>query len=48
MKNVVIDLNDPNEPIMFNHLILRNYSLDTFFGDYTSETSPHARSIHTI
>jgi hypothetical protein len=35
MKHVVTDLNDPNEPMMFNNSILGNYSYDTFFGNYT-------------
>jgi hypothetical protein len=36
MKHMVIDLNDPNEPVMFNHSILGNYSYDTFLGKYTA------------
>jgi hypothetical protein len=39
MKHVVIDLNDPNEPVMFNHSILGNYSFETFFGNFTTEPS---------
>jgi hypothetical protein len=35
MKHVVIDLNEPNEPIMFNHSISRNYNYDSFFGNHT-------------
>jgi hypothetical protein len=44
MKHVVTDLNDPNEPVMFNHSILGNYSYDSFFGNHTTEISPHAES----
>jgi hypothetical protein len=32
MKHVVTDLNDPNEPVMFNHSILGNYSVIHFLG----------------
>jgi hypothetical protein len=44
MKHVVTYLNDSNEPIMFNQSILGNYNLDTFFGDFTTEISPHVES----
>jgi hypothetical protein len=44
MKHVVTDLNDPNEPIMFNHSILGNYSYDTFFGNHTTDISSYAES----
>jgi hypothetical protein len=37
MKHVVIDFNDMNELIMFNHSILRNYSYETFFGNFIYE-----------
>ena len=33
MKHTVIDLNDPNESIMFSNSILGNFFLDTFFGE---------------
>jgi hypothetical protein len=39
MKHVVTDLNDPNEPMMFNHSILGNYSFEMFFGNFTTEPS---------
>jgi hypothetical protein len=39
MKHVVIDLNDPNEAVMFNNSILGNHSYDIFFGNYSTETS---------
>jgi len=39
MKHVAIDLNDPNEPVMFNNSILGNYSYETFFGNFTAEPS---------
>jgi hypothetical protein len=44
MKHVVTDLNDPNEPIIFNHFILGNYSYDSIFGNHTAEISSHAES----
>ena len=44
MKHVVTDLNDTNEPVMFNNSILGNYSYDTFFGNYTYETSSFTES----
>jgi hypothetical protein len=44
MKHVVTDLNDPNEPVMFNNSILGNYSYDTFFGNYTYEISSFVES----
>jgi len=44
MKHAVTDLNDPNEPVMFNNSILGNYSYDTFFGNYTYETSSFTES----
>jgi hypothetical protein len=39
MKHVVTNLNDPNEPVMFNHSILGNYSFETFFWNFTTEPS---------
>jgi hypothetical protein len=39
MKHVVTELNDPNEPVIFNNSILGNYSYETFFGNFTVETS---------
>jgi hypothetical protein len=44
MKHVVTDLNDPNEPVMFNNSILGNYSYETFFGNFIVETSSLAES----
>jgi hypothetical protein len=44
MKHVVTKLNDSNEPIMFNHSILGNYSYDSFFGNHTTEISSHVES----
>jgi hypothetical protein len=44
MKHVVMNLNDPNEPIMFNHYVLGNYSSDSFFGNYSVEISSYAES----
>jgi hypothetical protein len=44
MKHVVTDLNDPNEPVMFNHYVLGNYSCDSFFGNYSVEISSYVES----
>jgi len=44
MKHVVMELNNPNEPIMFNNSILGNYSYETLFGNYTAKVSPLAES----
>jgi hypothetical protein len=44
MKHVVIDLNDINEPMMFNHYVLGNYSRDSFFGNYYAGTSSYEES----
>ena len=44
MKHIVTYLNDPSEPIMFNHSILGNYYSDTFFGNFTVNTSPHVET----
>jgi hypothetical protein len=43
MKHVVTDLNDPNEPIMFNHSILGSYSYDSLYGNHTTVISSHAK-----
>jgi hypothetical protein len=37
MKHVITDLNDLNEPIMFNISILGNYSYETFFGNFIAK-----------
>ena len=39
MKHTVTYLNDPNEPMMFPHSILRNFCFETFFGELEEETS---------
>ena len=39
MKHTVIDLNDPNEPVMFSNSILGNFWFETFFGELEAETS---------
>jgi hypothetical protein len=44
MKHIVTDLNDPNEPVLFNNSILGNYCSDTFFGDFTVDISPLVES----
>ena len=44
MKQMVIDLNDPNEPVMFSNSIMENFFFDTFFGELEVELSPLANS----
>jgi hypothetical protein len=44
MKHVVIDLNDPNDPILFNHSILGNYSYDSIFGNHIVDISSYVES----
>jgi len=44
MKHVVTDLNEPNEPVMFNRSIMGNYSCDSFLGNYSVEISSYAES----
>jgi len=44
MKHFFTNLNDPNEPVMYNNLILGNYSYETFFGNFIAETSSLAES----
>jgi hypothetical protein len=39
MKHMVIDLNDPNEMVMFSRYILDNLSFDTFFEGLEDELS---------
>jgi hypothetical protein len=39
MKHVFIDLNDLNEPMMFHHSIIGNYSFEMFFGNFSAEPS---------
>ena len=39
MKHTVIDINDPNEPVMFSNSILGNFCFETFFGELEAETS---------
>lgn len=39
MKHIVTDLNDINEPIMFSKFVLGDYSFDSFFENFTIETS---------
>ena len=40
MKHTIIDLNDPNEPIMFSRSILGNFFFETFFGELEANLSP--------
>ena len=44
MKHTVIDLNNTNEPVMFNHCMLGNFYFETFFGELEAETSTYADS----
>ena len=44
MKHTVTDLNDTNEPMMFNYSILGNFCFETFFGELEVETSTYADS----
>ena len=44
MKHTVTDLNDANEPVMFNHSILGNFCFETFFGELEEETSTYVDS----
>jgi hypothetical protein len=44
MKHVVTDLNDPNEPVMFNHSILGDYSFEMFFGNFKTKPSTLVQS----
>ena len=44
MKHIVTNLNDTNEPVMFNHSILGNFCFETFFGELEAETSTYADS----
>ena len=39
MKHIVIDLNDPNEPVIFSNSILGNFYFETFFREFEAETS---------
>jgi hypothetical protein len=39
MKYMVIDLNDPNEMVMFSRSNLGNFSFDTFFEEIEDELS---------
>ena len=44
MKHIVTELNDANEPVMFNHSILGNFCFETFFGELEEEASTYADS----
>ena len=44
MKHMVIDLNDPNEIVMFSNSILGNLCFDTFFGELEVELYPYMSS----
>ena len=45
MKHTIIELEAPNEPIMFINTILGNYFFDTFFEDFLAEESPVPESV---
>jgi hypothetical protein len=38
MKYIVIELNHPNELVVFSNSTLGNYCFDTFFGEFNAET----------
>jgi hypothetical protein len=44
MKNILIDLNEPNEPIMFNHSILGNCYYYSFCRNHKIDISSHVES----
>ena len=44
MKHTVTDLNDTNEPVMFNHSILGNFYFETFFSELEEEICTYADS----
>jgi hypothetical protein len=44
MKHVVTKLEGKNKPIMFNHVSLGNYFVDTFFVDFHVDTLPYTLS----
>ena len=44
MKHTIIDLNDPNELVMFSNSILGNFFFDTFFGELEAELYPLTNS----
>ena len=44
MKHIVTDLNDANDPVMFNHSILGNFCFETFFGELEEETFTYTNS----
>jgi len=43
MKYIIIELEGPNKPIMFNQSSLENYCVDTFFKDFLANESPSPR-----
>ena len=44
MKHTVTNLNNANEPVMFNHSILGNFFFETFFDELEAETSTYVDS----
>ena len=41
MKQIVTDLNDPAEPIVFVNLVVEHYTFDSYFGDLPANISPN-------
>ena len=37
-------MDEPNDHVVFTNLILGNYYLDTFFGGFVVDPSPHAKN----
>jgi hypothetical protein len=48
MNHMVTNLNDPNEPVMFNNSILGNYSYDTFLGITHLKHLPFWNQTHNL
>jgi hypothetical protein len=44
MKNMVSDLNDMNDTVMFSTSILDKFSFETFFVELNDELSPNTNS----
>ena len=44
MKRIVIDMNDPNETVMFSRSNLGNLCFDTFFERLEAKLSPCVKS----
>ena len=44
MKHIITDLDKSNELVVFINSILGKYYLDTYFGDFIVNLSPHAET----